>query len=106
MTRITVLYPASPDGRFDFDYYLNVHIPLSIERLGALVSKVRVEKGVSALDPEEPSPFIAICQMTCDSYPMLADALKQHEEELLADMRNYTNIAPIFVVSELSHQYQ
>ena len=33
MIRITMLYPAERDARFDFDYYINQHLPLSKELL-------------------------------------------------------------------------
>lgn len=33
MTKISILYPNQPGARFDFAYYVEKHMPMSIERL-------------------------------------------------------------------------
>jgi hypothetical protein len=45
MIKVTILYPNTPGSRFDHDYYLKVHMPMSIARLGAAMQSITVERG-------------------------------------------------------------
>jgi hypothetical protein len=47
MIKVTILYPSTPGSRFDFDYYLGTHMPLSIARLGGSMESITVERVVS-----------------------------------------------------------
>ena len=44
MVKITDLYPNIKGKRFDIDYYLNVHMPMSIEKQGAAMQGVTVDE--------------------------------------------------------------
>ena len=35
MTKISILYPNNKGSRFDFRYYVDKHMPMAIELLGA-----------------------------------------------------------------------
>ena len=37
MIQVTVLYPNMPGSRFDLEYYLNTHMPMSGRLLGPAV---------------------------------------------------------------------
>lgn len=49
MVKISILYPNEAGLKFDMNYYLNVHMPMSIERLASTNGfvGVTVEEGVS-----------------------------------------------------------
>jgi hypothetical protein len=51
MVKISILYPNT--GRFDMDYYLNTHMPRSIELLGkgGGYRGVSVERGLGGASP-------------------------------------------------------
>ena len=49
MIRISILYPNT--GRFDKDYYLNVHMPLSVEKQGEALKGISVEIGINVQAP-------------------------------------------------------
>ncbi len=34
MIKLNIFYPDKEGSRFDLDYYLNVHMPIAIEKLG------------------------------------------------------------------------
>jgi hypothetical protein len=42
----TVLYPNLEGRRFDTDYYLNVHMPMSIAKQGSAMKELTVEIGI------------------------------------------------------------
>jgi uncharacterized protein (TIGR02118 family) len=56
MVKITIAYP-NKGGRFDTDYYLNVHMPLSIEKQGSALKRVEVETGISSGQDGSAPPF-------------------------------------------------
>lgn len=102
MTRISFLYPNSEDKRFDFDYYIERHMPWSIDLLSAHPGfrSVSVERGISAGPGADP-PFLAVCNFLFERLDDFVDAVAPHLAELRADMRNYTDIEPTFQVSEV-----
>jgi hypothetical protein len=48
MTKISILYPRNQGSRFDMSYYVDVHMPISIELLAARpgFKGVSVERGL------------------------------------------------------------
>jgi len=101
MIKVTILYPNKEDGRFDFDYYLKVHMPMSIERHGASMRGVTVERGLSGTVPSSPPTYIAICHLFFDSVEAFAQAFMPHAKELQGDIPNFTDIEPVIQFSEV-----
>ena len=66
MVKITILYPNKTGSRFDVEYYLNTHMPMSSRLLGAAVKAVTVEIGRPGPGGEA-APFAAICGITCET---------------------------------------
>jgi|SRR6185369_6301793 uncharacterized protein (TIGR02118 family) len=102
MTRITFVYPKSKDARFDLHYYVEKHMPWSIDLLSVHPGfrSVSVERGVSG-GPGADAPFVAVCNFLFETLDDFMDAVTPHLAALRADMRNYTDIEPIFQVSEV-----
>lgn len=101
MIKITVLYPNTPETHFDIEYYLQKHMPRSIELLSPALKSVSVEIGLASDLTGEPAPFVAICAFTCDSVEAFVEAFTPHAAELQGDIPNYTNAKAIFQASEL-----
>jgi uncharacterized protein (TIGR02118 family) len=101
MVRVTFLYPNKPGSRFDADYYVNVHMPLVIKRLGQALRAVSAEIGISSAMPDQPPPNSAIAAFTFDSVEAFTEAVMPHFAELQADIPNYTNIEPVVQISEI-----
>lgn len=102
MIKVTILYPRTPGSKFDFDYYLNTHMPLSIARLGIAMNGITVER---VLDPGPPWPspaFTAICSFVCESREAYEAAFIPHMAELQADTPNYTDAEQIVLISEIA----
>jgi len=42
MIKVNILYPNKEDSRFNVEYYLNTHMPMSIQKLGTALRGVSV----------------------------------------------------------------
>jgi uncharacterized protein (TIGR02118 family) len=102
MIKVSVLYPNKPGSRFDANYYLNVHMPLAAKLLGTAVKAVTAEIGISGGMPDQSAPYAAIAGFTCETVQAFTDAFLPNAVALQGDIPNYTDIAPVLQVSELS----
>ncbi len=103
MFNVSSIYPDKKGCRFDVDYYLNIHMPMSIERLSGAKGfrGVSVEHGISIENPKISSSYIAMCHYYFDSIEEFLQAFEPHAEELQADIKNYTDIEPIIQINEV-----
>ena len=101
MIKVSIFYPKKPGSRFDFDYYLKVHMPRAGELLAPALRAVSVEIGVSGATPEALPAFWAIAGFTCESVEAFTQAFLPHAAELQGDIPNYTDIEPVIQISEL-----
>jgi uncharacterized protein (TIGR02118 family) len=102
MIKVSILYPNTPGARFDFDYYVKTHMPMSIRLLGPRMRSVSVERGVESVEPASPPAFIALCHFTCDSRESFEAAFLPQAAVLQGDMPNYTDIVPIIQFSDIT----
>jgi uncharacterized protein (TIGR02118 family) len=97
MQRVTVIYPNKPDAKFDFDYYMRKHVPW----VGKLVGKsIEVRRGISSATGSA-APFVCLATIHVDSVAEFQAMFAQHGAEILADVRNYTNIEPMVQFDEI-----
>ena len=101
MIKVTVMYPNTPGGRFDHDYYRDKHMPLVKDRMGASLRNYTVDKGIAGFDVGEPAPYVGMCHLFCDSVEAFQAGFGPHLEEIMADIPNYTDLAPIVQISEV-----
>jgi uncharacterized protein (TIGR02118 family) len=94
MIKVSILYPHKPGARFDFDDYIQRHMPRSIELLSAHSGfrAVSVERGVAGAEPGSPPAYTAACFFTFDTVDSFLAAFMPHAAELQTDMPNYTDI--------------
>jgi uncharacterized protein (TIGR02118 family) len=93
MIRLSVYYPSGEGSTFDHDYYLNKHIPLACKAFG--VKTAAVDKGLDG-------PYVASCHFEFDSMEAMAGAMGGPDVgAVMADVANYTNIAPVMQTSEI-----
>ncbi len=104
MIKVTILYPNNEGRKFDFDYYLKRHMPMSIERQGPTLRGVTVERGLCGVEPGSPPAFVAACHLFFDSMDAFLGAFMPHAEVLRGDIRNYTDIEPVIQFSEVEIQ--
>lgn len=101
MIKVSILYPNKPGSRFDAEYYLNTHMPMAMRLLKPALKATTVDIGLSGGAPGEPAPFAAICEFTCESVQAFTEAAMPHNNELRADIPNYTDIEPVIQISEI-----
>jgi uncharacterized protein (TIGR02118 family) len=101
MIRVSILYPKTAGGRFDHDYYVQTHMPLSIRLLGPSLRGVSVERGLDIQAPGVTLTFVAAAHFLCDSVDTFIAAFTPHAATLQGDMPNYTDITPIIQFSEV-----
>jgi len=51
MVKISVLYPHKDGSAFNMNYYLNNHIPMVRQKLGAACKGIAVEQGIAGGAP-------------------------------------------------------
>ena len=100
MVKISVLYPNRPEARFDIEYYLNTHMPMSAKLLGDAVKVITVEIGRPGPGGEAP-PFAAICGFTCETVDDFMNAFTPVAGELQGDIPKYTDIEPVIQISDI-----
>jgi uncharacterized protein (TIGR02118 family) len=103
MVKISMMYPNKEGSRFDMDYYLKTHMPMSIERLGSSpgFSGVSVERGLAGGAPGSPPHYIAVCHYTFESLEDFLTAFNANAAELQGDIPNYTDLSPLIQVSSV-----
>jgi len=101
MIKVNVMYPYSEGARFDHAYYRDRHMPMVKARLGSACAYYTIEKGLTGRAPDAPPAFVAICAFVCESVEGYQSALQEHGAEILADIANYTDIAPVIQISEV-----
>jgi uncharacterized protein (TIGR02118 family) len=101
MIKISIFYPNVQGARFDMDYYLHKHMPLSIEKLsgGQGFRGVSVERGIGGERPGSAPTYLAMCHYLFDSAEDFLAAFQQHAAFLQGDIPNYTDISAVIQFS-------
>ena len=102
MIKVTVLYPNTPDKRFDHEYFAGSHFDLVKARLGSALLSYEANKGIGGAAPGSPPPFVALGQLTFNSLEDLQAAFEAHAEAIMGDTPNYTDLEPQVLISEIT----
>ncbi len=101
MIKVSVLYPNTAGSRFDMPYYLNKHIPMVRQKLGAALKGAAVEQGLGGVQPGSPPAYVAMGHLLFDSVEAFQQSFGPHSEAIVGDIPNYTNTQPTIQVSEV-----
>jgi len=101
MINVNVLYPAQAGAKFDFDYYMNTHIPLVRKLLGSALKGCVVEQGVAGGAPGAEATYQVMCHLKFDSVEAFQQAFGPHAETISNDIANYTSVTPVIQISEI-----
>lgn len=100
MIKVSVMYPNTPEARFDHEYYRDRHLPLVKARMGESCQYYTIDKGLAGGAPDAPATYVAMCHIFCDSVEAFQAGFGPHAEEIMADILNYTDLTPIIQISE------
>lgn len=95
MIALTILYPKTEDSTFDMEYYKATHMPMLADALGAACQgwgAVTVTSG----------KWAAMGWAMIDSQAALDAALAEHGAAIMADIPNYTNVAPELIIGDVA----
>ena len=101
MIKVSVMYPATPGARFDHDYYRDKHMPMLKQKMGDACKSYTIDKGLAGGAPGSPAPYVGMCHIFCDSVESFQAAFGPHAKAIMADIANYTDLAPVMQISEV-----
>ncbi len=101
MIKVSVMYPFKAGARFDHDYYANTHMALVKARMGETCLYYTVDKGLSGGLPGSDPAFVGMCHIFSDSLERFNAGFGAHVQEILGDIRNYTDLEPVMQISEV-----
>jgi len=101
MIKVSVMYPYTEGARFDHDYYRDTHMPLLKARMGDACKSYTIDKGLAGGAPGTPPTYVGMCHVFCDSVESFQTAFGPHAKEILGDIKNYTDLAPVMQISEV-----
>ncbi|WP_293572768.1 EthD family reductase [Phaeobacter sp.] len=97
---LQVIYPASEDATFDFDYYEKTHLPLLEEHWGDLMETVEASRGLAS-GPDVPPAFLLIATITFADMDKLDTAMGEKGGPIIDDVSNFTNIRPQILIGDV-----
>jgi len=83
------------------EYYETKHMPMVAGFLGSNLVKYTIEKGTASGIPNTPLPFMAIGSFYVKDLAAYQAAIAPNRDAIRADFPNYTNAAPVILVSEV-----
>jgi uncharacterized protein (TIGR02118 family) len=101
MVKISVFYPYSGETKFDMAYYVQKHMPMVRQKLGAACKGISVEQGVAGGASGTPPTYVAMGHILCESAEAFQAAFTPHAAEIMGDIPNYTAIQPIIQISDV-----
>ena len=102
MIRLSVMYPATPESHFNWEYYLGPHLELASRLLSSRgLVRTEIDRGLAGLPPGTPPPYHAVGHLFFRTLAELKSALEATSAEFIADERNYTDAPSIVQISEV-----
>jgi uncharacterized protein (TIGR02118 family) len=101
MIKVSVMYPNTAGARFDHAYYRDKHMPLVKSLMGDACLFYTVDKGLAGGAPGEPAPYVGMCHIYSNSVETFQAGFGPHAKEIIADIANYTDLAPVMQISEV-----
>jgi uncharacterized protein (TIGR02118 family) len=87
---MTIVYQNKPGVRFDFDYYVNKHMPLIMKLYGKSISRFELRRGQPGADGALP-PYVATITIWIADPKAFDEAAAIHQAGLRADVTKFTD---------------
>jgi uncharacterized protein (TIGR02118 family) len=101
MIKVSVMYPNKPGARFDHAYYRDKHMPLVKRKMDDACLYYTVDKGLAGGAPGSAATYVAMCHIFCESVESFQAGFGPHAAEIMADIANYTDQAPVIQISDV-----
>jgi uncharacterized protein (TIGR02118 family) len=101
MIIVSVLYPNEAGKRFDMGYYLDTHVPMVKNLLGAALTNVTVQKGIAGGTPGSTAAYVTMGHLHFDSIESFMASFGPHSDAIVGDLPNFTDLLPVLQISEV-----
>ncbi|WP_090101627.1 EthD family reductase [Chitinophaga sp. CF118] len=101
MIKLIAYYKNLEGKKFNLDYYLNSHLPMIKRLTGDALKQVAVDKGFSGGEPGSKPFYLIVAHLYFDNIDAFQSSLVPHFAEIMSDVPNYTDIEPVFQISEV-----
>jgi len=96
---VSVVYPKTETSTFDHAYYVGTHVPLVARLWGPLgLRHTTVLRGTGSLGGAP--AYELICLLDFKSQEAFTEAAGAHADEVMGDIRNFTNVEPFVQFNE------
>ena len=99
--KVSIMYPGGKDKTFDMDYYEKSHMPMMAKLLGKNLEFYEIDKGISGRTPNDEPPFVAVGYFYCHDVAEYGQSVAKNIDTILNDIKKYTNIQPVILISEI-----
>ena len=99
--KVSILYPHQEGKQFDFDYYINKHVPMVTGLIGHAILGATIERGICGATADDSPPYISMGNIYFESLETFQNSFGAHADTIMADIPNYTNVAPVVQMSEV-----
>ncbi|MET0637726.1 MAG: EthD family reductase [Chitinophagaceae bacterium] len=99
--KVMILYPNGDGKTFDMDYYEKKHMPMVAGFLGKNLKLYEIDKGIAGRTPDDKVPFLATGYFYITDVAEYNKAIVQNRDAIIGDFKNYTNIQPVILISEI-----
>ena len=100
MVRVSVMYPTTPGGRFNMEYYSTSHAALVQETLSEPgFIRFEIDQGLGGAKPGVPPTYVAVGHMIFTDTAAFQRLMSEHGRILNEDVPNFTNIRATIQVS-------
>lgn len=100
MIKASLLYPNAEGASFDFTYWTESHLPFIRRSLSPALRGLTADRGLAGA-PGTPPPYIASGHLFFESVEALEQAYAPHAAAIAADIKNFTDVQPVMIVSEI-----
>lgn len=101
LIKVSIMYPYAEGKTFNMEYYETKHMPMVAAYLGSNLVKYTIEKGTASGIPNQPLPYMAIGTFYVKNLSEYQAAIAPNRDAIRADFANYTNTAPVILISEV-----
>lgn len=99
---LAMQYPAESGSSFDWDYFLNQHVPLIETALDVGgTDRIEVALGLTGAAPGEPAAYQAVLLVDFDGITAFYHRWRQEQHRIMGDIANFTNTQPEVQLSEV-----
>lgn len=99
---LAMQYPAESGSSFDWDYFLNQHVPLIETALDVGgTDRIEVALGLTGAAPGEAAAYQAVLLIDFDSITAFYHCWRQEQHRIMGDIVNFTNTRPEVQLSEV-----